>query len=176
MITQERLKEVLDYNPETGVFTWRVSPSNNTSAGSEAGSPDEKGYIKIKIRGSFYQDHRLAILYTDGYWPENTVDHKDRVPWHNWRSNLREASHQCQNRNCGMRSDNTSGVKGVSWSKKRGKWCAQIAVDSQQRHLGLLGSRLDAAYARYAAEQCLGFPDCDANSSAKNVYRQGGEA
>ena len=167
MITQDRLKEVLDYNQETGIFQWKVS-SGNASAGSVAGSSDGKeGYILIGIDGRLYRAHRLAILYTDGYMPENTVDHRDRIPWHNWRDNLREASYQCQMRNCGMLKNNTSGVKGVCWNRMAGKWKARITVSGMEKNLGYYVSLLEAAYARYAAEQCLGFPECDINSSAK---------
>jgi len=174
MLTQERLKEVLDYNPETGVFRWRESVGN-VQAGAEAGTPNDKGYIVIRVNGRDYKAHRLAILYTDGYMPENTVDHKDRVPWHNWRDNLREASQQCQLRNCGTRRDNSSGIKGVSWNKGGGKWQAMIRVDGQQKNLGSFNNPIEAAYARYAAEQCLGFQDCDLNSSAKKyIIKQGG--
>ena len=166
MITQERLKEVLDYNPDTGFFLWKVAVSN-VPIGSVAGCLDDSGYIIIGVDGVLYRAHRLAILYTDGYLPENTVDHIDRVPWHNWRSNLREACMQCQLRNCGMLSNNSSGVKGVYWNKRMGRWAAQIKVNGKMSGLGYFGSILDASYARYAAEQCLGFQDCDLNSSAK---------
>ena len=166
MITQERLKEVLSYNPETGVFLWRVS-SGKAPAGSTAGAPNGDGYIQIKIDGKRYKAHRLAVLYTDGYMPENTVDHKDRIPWHNWRDNLQEASMQCQMRNCGMLKNNTSGVKGVGWDKAMGKWYARVKVSGVLKYIGCFDNLIEAAYARYAAEQCLGFQDCDANSSAR---------
>jgi len=175
MITQERLKEVLDYNPETGIFTWSIALNGRVPAGSVAGSSDKDGYIVIGIDGMVCLAHRLAILYMDGYLPENTVDHIDRVPWHNWRLNLREATQQCQNRNCGMRKDNLSGVKGVSWDAPHSKWRAHIVVDCKMKNLGRFDNLLDAAYVRFAAEQCLGFQDCDKNSSAKKyIQEQGG--
>ena len=174
MITQSRLKEVLDYNPESGVFLW-TEPAGTAPAGAEAGCSDMKGYIVIKVDRRTYKAHRLAILYTDGYLPENTVDHIDRVPWHNWRLNLREASRQCQMRNRKMNSNNTSGIKGISWNKPKSKWLAQIVVDGKHKHIGYYDSLLDAAFARFAAEQCLGFQDCDENSSAKQyINSQGG--
>ena len=165
MITQERLKEVLDYNPETGAFMWKATNSHD---GSEAGGYNAAGYVKIKIDQMMYFAHRLAILYTDGYMPEGEVDHINRIKSDNRRKNLREASRQCQVRNCGMRRDNTSGIKGVSWHKPTSKWRAKITVDGQQKFLGHFDSIIKAAYTRYAAEQCLGFQDCDAKSSAKS--------
>jgi len=170
-ITQERLKEVLDYNPETGVFLW-VYAAGNAPAGSEAGCLNADGYILIGIDGRSYLAHRLAVLYTDGYMPENTVDHIDRIPRHNWRLNLREASQQCQMRNRSMNKNNTSGINGVSWYKPAGKWCVKIAVDYQNKHIGYFDNILEAAYARYTAEQCLGFQDCDINSSAKQFIEK----
>ena len=174
MITQERLKEVLDYNPETGVFQWRECIASNAPAGAIAGTPLKKGYIKISVDDRGYLAHRLAILYTDGYLPENTVDHIDRVPWHNSRLNLREASQQCQSRNCGLNKNNTSGLKGVFWDNGHGKWGAQIVVGGKNKRLGLFGSIIEAAYVRYAAEQCLGFQDCDQNSTAKKYIKEQG--
>jgi len=165
-LTQERLKEVLDYNPETGIFMW-IEPKKGRRIGDEAGSPATGGYRRITIDYRSYRAHRLAILYTDGYLPENTVDHIDRIPWHNWRDNLREASYQCQVRNCKMPKNNTSGIKGVSWREKPKKWLASIKVNCRWHHLGEYDSILGAAFARFAAEQCLGFQDCDLNSSAK---------
>jgi len=162
MITQDRLKEVLDYNPETGLFLWKL-PSGNRLSGDEAGSFDSRGYVRISIDRVRHRAHRLAILYMDGYMPKDTVDHVDRVHWHNWRSNLRES----QQMNCSMLRNNTSTIKGVSWHQGKGKWSAYVVVDKILRHLGDYDTILDAAYARFAAEQCLGFVDWDANSSAK---------
>ena len=167
MITQERLKEVLDYNSETGIFTW-IEAGSGRNVGDIAGCLDNSAYVVIRINGKNHYAHRLAILYTDGYLPETTVDHIDRVRWHNWRLNLREASRQCQTRNSGMNKRNTSGIKGVSLNQQRGKkWKVGMRVDNSHRHLGYYDSLLEAAYARYAAEQCLGYPDCDTSSSAK---------
>ena len=175
MLTQERLKEVLDYDADTGVFNWKISIGTRAEGGV-AGGVDDGGYIAIRIDKKGYKAHRLAILYTDGYWPENTIDHINRIKTDNRRANLREASMQCQNRNCGMRGDNTSGIKGVYWHKRIGKWQAQIAVDGQDKYLGYFEDILESAYARYAAEQCLGFQDCDIHSSAKKLIQGGGGA
>ena len=171
-ISQERLKEILHYDPETGIFRWREPVGNRVIAGDRAGCVGGKGYIKIKIDGKYYQAHRLAILYTDGYFPENTVDHKNRIRADNRRVNLREASRQCQARNCGMRNDNTTGVKGVRWHNRDRRWLAHVTVNGQKKHLGSFDDFLEAAYHRYAAEQFLGFPDCDINSSAKQFIEE----
>ena len=119
----------------------------------------------IGIGGSAYKAHRLAILYVDGYMPEGTVDHIDRCRDHNWYDNLREASHQIQRRNSSASSTSKSGVKGVCFDICNKRWKAFITVNYHNRHLGLFTTLLEAAYHRYAAEQCLGWED--ENSSAK---------
>jgi len=166
MITQERLKEVLDYDQDTGKFRRRTSGPGRSN-GFEAGCINPEGYRQISIGGRSYKAHRLAILYTDGYMPENQIDHINRDRADNRRVNLREASHQCQARNSKMRMDNTSGIKGVYWHKIAGKWQVQIAVERHENSLGYYDDILEAAYTRYAAEQCLGFQDCEITSSAK---------
>jgi len=168
VISQAELKEALSYNPTTGVFIWISQVhGSHMSPGSVAGSLARDGYVYIQVQSRLYKAHRLAILYTDGYMPENTVDHIDRVRDHNWRSNLREATIQCQNRNCGMRRDNTSGVKGVRRFRPGMRWTATIAVNGRNKHLGYFDTLLEAACHRYAAEQCLGWDKWDGNSSAK---------
>jgi hypothetical protein len=96
MLTQERLKEILDYNHETGIFTWKIEPPNRPYLkGKEAGCYDKDGYIQIRIKGIGYSAHHLAFLFMEGYLPEGQVYHKDRIKDHNWWDNLREASNQC---------------------------------------------------------------------------------
>jgi len=165
MITQERLKEIVFYNQETGLFTWKINLGPRAVIGCVAGSSDD-GYVRIGIDGELYLAHRLVFLYVDGYLPEGEVDHIDRVRWHNWRSNLREASRQCQNRNCGMLKNNKSGIKGVYWYKPTGKWQAYITLNRGRFALGYFDNIVEAACHRFAAEQCLGFQDCDISSSA----------
>ena len=167
MLTQQRLKELFHYNVDTGLFTRRTQPSMCVAVGDIAGNVTADGYIRIMIDRISYLAHRLAILYVEGYLPEDTVDHINRITGDNKYKNLRVASQQCQMRNCGLYNTNTSGVKGVRWDKERNVWRAWVKVDARDRFLGRFRTKLDAAYARFAAEQCLGFQDCDINSSAK---------
>ena len=75
-----------------------------------------------------------------------------------------------------MHKNNRSGVKGVCWVIEKGRWRADIRVDYRNKFLGYFDTLLEAAYVRFAAEQCLGFQDCDKNSSArKYIYEQGGD-
>jgi hypothetical protein len=68
-LTAERLREVLDYNPETGVFTWKVRTSIRVVAGKVAGSVGKRGYLIIGVGGRNYYAHRLAWLHMTGEWP-----------------------------------------------------------------------------------------------------------
>ena len=174
MLTQGRLREVLDYDPSTGLFLWKGDGIGRWQGCGAGSNSSADGYIRMMVDGKNYLAHRLVILCVDGYLPEGTVDHINRVRTDNRRVNLRETSQQCQNRNCGMLKNNTSGVKGIYLNKRAGKWQAQIKVNRQNRHLGYHDTSLEAAYHRYAAEQCLGFMDCDINSSAKQYIESCG--
>ena len=133
MITQQRLKEFLDYNPDTGVFTWRESyfPSK---IGKPAGGPF-RGYLRLMVDGKLYLCHRLAWLYVHGDWPTETIDHINGIKSDNRIKNLRAVSHMenCQNRP--LRKDNSSGISGVCWDKSSNHWRATIAVNGKRKHL-----------------------------------------
>jgi hypothetical protein len=156
MLTAERLREVLAYDPETGVFTRRVS-RGPMSAGSTAGYPDRDGYLMVCIDYQAYFAHRLAWLYTFGEWPSEDIDHIDRNPSNNALANLRPASRSENLANTKARRDNTSGKKGVWWHKSAKKWAAGITVKRRAHHLGLFESIEDAAAAyEHAAKKHFG--------------------
>jgi len=152
MITQTRLKELLDYDPDSGIFTWKISTNNRIKAGSSAGTLQPTSYIRIMVDGKNYQAHRLAWLYTHGYDPENQIDHKNGIRDDNRISNLREVSRACNLQNQKTRSTNTSGFPGVSWHKQAKKWRAYICIQGRNHGLGLYDTPLDAALARYTEE------------------------
>jgi len=167
MITADQARELLDYDPETGVFKWRFRPRstfkserawkirNVRYAGSAAGTTDRKGYIVIKIMGRLYRAHRLAWLYVHGVWPKNDIDHISMVKDDNRIANLREATRSQNNCNTGIRGDSTSGVKGVSWNARKGKWRADIVLHGRQHHIGYFDDIEDAKDARIAAAEKL---------------------
>ena len=149
-LTQARLKELLHYDPETGYFTRLVSRnSNNAVVGSRAGRRDGKGYIQIGIDGVKRLAHRLAFLYMTGEIPA-VVDHVDRVRDDNSWRNLRPATPRENEGNKGLRADNTSGRRGVSWHRLTGKWVVQGRRDGRVIHLGLFTSLEEAAAAAQA--------------------------
>lgn len=133
--TAERIKELLDYNPLTGVFIWRISPSRNTPAGSIAGASSD-GYRLIRVDGGRYKAHQLAWLCVTGEWPVSRIDHKDTDRSNNAWTNLRLATNSQNKANMGKRADNKSGFKGVSWYPQTKRWVAQIRCEGKSKTLG----------------------------------------
>jgi len=165
-LTQEYVRELFDYDPETGVLTWKQSLNNRAPVGSYAGSIGADGYLGVGISKKRYRYHRIIWLWVHGYVPENQIDHINQDKADNRLSNLREVSQVCNMRNTGNAKNNTSGVKGVTWWKKRKKWGASLMVNGKTRHLGIYDSFDDAVCARLAGEQCLDWFGCNSNSPA----------
>lgn len=149
MITVERLKELLDYSPDTGVFTWKTS-RGGWPAGREAGCLQWDGYVRIGIDGSQYRAHQLAWLWMHGEWP-NRLDHKNRDRSDNRIDNLRKATQSNNLANTTLRHNNTSGFKGVSRVRATGKWIATIKVMGKSRYLGTYDAPQKAHEAYMAA-------------------------
>lgn len=156
-ITAEQLRELLDYDPESGRFTWRVALPGQ-KAGSPAGCLDSYGYVVIRIDGANRKAHRLAWLIAYGEWPDDQIDHINGDRSDNRIANLRSLTNQGnqQNRRTAHRG-NSSGLLGVS--PKRGKWRAQIKVDGKKRHLGLFDTP-EAAHAAYLEAKRKLHPTC----------------
>ncbi len=171
-LTQEELKELLNYDPLTGVFVWKNIDSNRVKVGDIAGHKESNGYIRIKIMGKNYLAHRLAWLYVHGYLPEYIMDHRNRIRDNNWILNLREASQQCNMRNRKSNANNSSGVKGVCYDKHANKWKAQIQINRKTKNLGIYIDFQDAVCARLAGEQCVSWSGCDTNSPAYQYVKE----
>lgn len=146
-ITHQRLLEVLRYSRSTGIFTWRVSTSNNMKVGDVAGGPDNRGYIKISIDGVRYYAHRLAWFYVTGKWPTVLIDHRNLNKSDNRFKNLRSADHSKNHANAPMQVNNTSGAKGVYFHKRARRWIAQITIRQVNYYLGSFKSRSAASRA-----------------------------
>ena len=144
MITQTELKEVLKYNRNTGVFTWKKNLSRTAREGKSAGWYEE-GYICIQVKGRAYRANRLAYLYMKGEWPKHLVDHINRVKDDNRWNNLRHATNSQNNINSKKQKNNTSGYKGVSWHKASGKWSVGIGYKGKRQNLGLYNNIQEAA-------------------------------
>lgn len=138
ILTQERLKEVLNYDTETGFFTW-VKPTNKRiRVGQVAGCVRSDGYVTLRIDGAMYFAHRLAWLYAHGEWPSMDIDHENGNPSDNRMSNLRLATdfENMQNLHRPMSHNKTSRILGVSFNTKRQKWVAQIRVNGVTKFIG----------------------------------------
>jgi hypothetical protein len=96
------------------------------------------------IDGKRYLAHRLAWLYTHGAWPHKLLDHRNRVTGDNRIDNLREATGSQNKANQLTNTNNTSGFKGVYWSKQNAKWQAGIRHQGKQKHLGCFNTKEDA--------------------------------
>ena len=156
-LTAQEVRDILDYDRTTGVFTWRVKPGprSGVNPGDVAGSIDEDGHRRIRIRRRGYFAHRLAWLYVHGEWPDGPLDHRNRRPDDNRLSNLRPASlsDNCHNRS-GAQRNNRSGFWGVS-RDVRGRWRAKIKVNGKGRHLGYFPTPEAAAEAYLQAKRFL---------------------
>ena len=132
-INQEQLKELLHYDPETGVFKWKNTLGSRAKAGDVAGTLNGNGYIYIKIRQKLYRAHRLVWLYTHGKFPENHIDHINGLRDDNRIINLRAVTQTENNRNQFIPTNNTSGHIGVGWDTEKNRWKVQIARVSYGR-------------------------------------------
>ena len=156
MISVDTLKSQLEYDPETGVFQWLVvkrKSGGRTKIGERAGFIRSDGYRFIGIDGRAYMAHKLAWLYVTGEWPNCVIDHADRDRSNDAFDNLRKATwiENCQNKS--IRSNNRSGVTGVSYDSARCKWAARIKVDGKYLSLGRYADKESAVNARISAER-----------------------
>lgn len=148
-LTQDRLRQMLHYDPQTGIFTRLVRTSNRIKVGDIAGYKTEIGYIHISLDSFEHKAHRLAWLYMAGVWPAGEVDHKNEDKSDNRFDNLREAERIENMFNRGARKDNVLGIKGVSLFKgtRVPRYRAAININGKQKHLGLFATVEEAATA-----------------------------
>lgn len=152
-LTADRLRELLHYNPITGIFTWAEKVSDKVRVGVRAGRCTGRlAYRVIGLLGERYAEHRLAVLHVTGAWPALEVDHINGEPSDNRWSNLRECSHAENHQNRKTPSHNTTGIAGVSWHKLRQKWRSTVTLDGKQHHLGLFDTKEEAQRTRLLAK------------------------
>lgn len=160
-ITQEELKKLLSYDPDTGVFVRLIRKNQYSEIGSVAGWDQVvncgKRYRMIGINNKTYLEHRLVWLYVYGFLPEGEIDHINGNGCDNRLINLRAVS-RCENRrNVKKQHNNTSGICGVDWHKQISRWRARIAINKNEIQLGVFDNIFDAACARKNAEKLYGF-------------------
>ena len=162
----EYLKSRLNYNPETGIFTWKFKNNNtkgnkifNTKFGGKiAGGKVSDGYLAIGVNGKLIKTHRLAYLFMTGEWPNDEIDHINGNPSDNRWKNLRAVSRWENNRNSKIQKNNTSGLRGVSWYKNYKKWCVRIHDNNGKRiNLGYFDNFNEAVKVRKEFEIKYGY-------------------
>lgn len=146
MLTAERLREALSYDPLTGLFTWRIRASSRAMIGQVAGTLHRYGYIQIKLDGVVYRAARLAWLYMTGAWPSGVVDHRDRARANNRWQNLRDVTVGVNNENVGLTSHKnlSTGLLGVTVHKRTGLFAGQIKLKGRHKTLGYYRDPMDA--------------------------------
>lgn len=154
----ERVRELLDYDPQIGIFRWRNPQSNRVREGTIAGKVGNRGYWRIGIDGRRCLAHRLAWAWFHGYDPQEDVDHINGVRDDNRIANLRIATRSQNLWNSRRHFDNSSGFKGVSFDKNRRQWQAHICVAGKVIHLGRF-STPEEAHAAYLAAALKYFGD-----------------
>ena len=149
-LTLEKVRELLHYDPATGQFRWRVNVGSygRIPAGTVAGAKSLNGYIYITIGRHRCLAHRLAWFYVNGEWPEKQIDHINNNRVDNTWSNLRLADQSENSCNGSLRTTNTSGYRGVSWSTAKRKWVASIVKNRKQFKLGYFSCKHEA-YSAY---------------------------
>lgn len=141
------LKSILDYDPATGIFTWKVA-RNGTEIGKVAGR-NRSGYVEICIDQCLYWAHDLAWFYVHGAWPTKQLDHEDRNSGNNAIGNLREAGKQMNMFN--RSSKNQTGFKGVYLNRNTGRYYSNIRINGVKKVLGTFDTPEEAAEAYDAA-------------------------
>lgn len=159
-LTQDRLKQVVEYNKETGIFTRKHDHVNGLKAGSIAGSlmGGRKPYLCLRIDRVLYLCHRLAWLYEYGAFPSGVIDHINDNGLDNRIANLRDVSNE-QNIQATLRlpTHNTSGRKGVYWNKRLAKWVAGISIKNKRMYIGAFDTKEEASIAYISTKKFVHF-------------------
>lgn len=127
MLTQQIAKELLNYNPETGIFTYKVSTNNRNKVGQKVGNISN-GYLVMMYKGKNYPLHRIVFLLEEGGFPQHQIDHINGIRSDNRRVNLRKVTNQ---QNCWNRS-----TKGVCFNKRVEKYFGYVDHDGKREYLG----------------------------------------
>ena len=157
--TAAQIRHMLDYDPTTGILTWRHRPErqrkwNTRYAGKPAGTRGKTGYVYIELRkGLPTGAARIAWLHVTGEWPSSMIDHRNGVRDDNRWSNLRLATTSQNATNKAKQRNNSSGFVGVHFNSQNGKWRATINVRRVRYDVGFFPTAEAAAEARKAFEE-----------------------
>jgi len=153
-LTSERLRELLSYSEETGLFTWRINRQGHAKAGDVAGNMG-RHYWYIGVDGSYISAHRLAWLYVHGEWPEGEIDHIDQDKTNNRISNLRDVSRA-------VNVQNTTARKGYTITD--GRYVVDILANGKRYSIGSYKTEEEAKNAYLSAKRVL-HEDCPINAA-----------
>lgn len=156
-LTQEVIKRLLHYDPETGVFTWLRPTNNRMKTGGVAGNVHPGRHRSIMVGGKKRPSGHLVFLYMEGTNPPNQVNHINGDILDDRWCNLKLATKTKNSRNARTYTSNTSGTTGVYWHSRDCKWMAQIVVASKRIHIGCFIHKQEAIEARRQAETEHGF-------------------
>jgi hypothetical protein len=169
------LRQLIDYDPETGALVWRVRDVSFFTDGKKsaiqsmrrwntryAGKPalnckGNRGYFKGGVSGEAYLAHRVVWAIYSGSWPENEIDHINGNKLDNRIENLRSATRQENGKNVPIGSRNTSGTIGVHWREDQSRWVASINKNGKLKHIGSFKSKDEAIQARAKANLEYGY-------------------
>jgi hypothetical protein len=152
-ISVQRLRELLDYDPSTGLFTWRVTHHPKCKAGAIAGTKGTAKYVVVCIDRVLHYAHRLAFLHVMGRPAVGDVDHVDGDTRNNRWANLREGTRGQNMQNRRPISNNATGFLGVC--KYRGRFAAQITVNGVHQNLGVFDTAEEAHEAYIKSKRSL---------------------
>lgn len=144
MLTRDQLVELLDYDPETGQFTNRITRNPRALVGQRAGDPTGTGYWRVQINKSRYQAHRLVWLWAYGQFPDRQIDHINGDRSDNRLANLRLATNKENHENVKLRADSATGVRGVHLHTRGNRYIAQVCHNGVGKHIGSFRSLEDA--------------------------------
>lgn len=151
IVTKSLVDSILDYDKDTGIFIWKISPSNNIKSGSVAGGAATRGYINIRIKGKNCKAHRLAWLVVYGEIPNGHIDHINGITSDNRICNLRVANNSLNQQNLKFATKkNSTGFLGVSWCKRANKFRAQLKYAGKNKTIGF-SDTAEGAYEIYIA-------------------------
>ncbi len=144
-----RLHQVFEWDDEKQELTRKRQTSGRVKVGDVAGILHKpSGYEFVSVDGKHYKKHRIIFALANGCWPEKDIDHINGDRSDNRLKNLREATRSQNNANAKLYSNNTSGHKGVSYSKSLRKWHSYISFNNQRTHLGYFATAEEAARVR----------------------------
>lgn len=162
-LTAARLRELLHYDPETGVITWRIDVGRwgRVKAGTVVGHPNAYGHLVVNVLGSPMYLHRIAFVLMTGEWPKKNVDHIDGNRANNAWVNLRDVCQQVntQNRRAATAGKKTGLPLGVSRDARDGRLRADITIDGKAVSLGRHETP-EAAHAAYLEAKRRLHPGC----------------